>query len=72
MLDFGFKQIASQQTIKPEELTNTIYVHGANVSKVSVAPAESFTYPVMKHENSDDFSYEIEFAILYRSAIKSW
>ena len=71
LLDFGFKQIASQQTIKPEELTNTIYVHRANVSKVSVAPAESFTYPVMKHENSDDFSYEMNLPSYIEAPLKA-
>lgn len=59
LLDFGFKQIAAQQTVSEKDLTDSVYVHGAAVSKIAVAPAEKFTYPVMKHENAADFSYEM-------------
>lgn len=68
LLDFGFKQIASQQTIDTAKLTSSVYVHNANISKVAVAPAEQFTYPVMKHEKAEDFTYKLNLTTNYINA----
>lgn len=71
LLDFGFKHIASQQTVNPEKLTTRIYAHRAGVSEVTVAPAEKFTYPVMKYENAADFSYEIDLPNYVNAPLKA-
>ena len=59
LLDFGFKQIASQQTVDTDKLTDTVYVHNGTVSEITVKPVQDFTYPVMKHEKAEDFTYKL-------------
>lgn len=68
LLDFGFKQIASQQPVDTDKLTDTVYVHGGTVSEIAVKPAQDFTYPVMKHENAEDFTYQLNLTKNYVEA----
>ena len=59
LLDYGFKQIANKVTIDDSKLTSNIYVHDSNISKTTVKPATTFSYLIMKNENPDDFSCEV-------------
>lgn len=68
LLDFGFKQIASQQTVDTDKLTDTVYVHNGTVSEITVKPVQDFTYPVMKHEKAEDFTYKLNLTKNYIEA----
>lgn len=70
LLDYGFKHIAQKESVDDEKLASTVYVHDSNIFETTVKPATTFSYLVMKNENPEDFSYQIDLPNFINAPVK--